>query len=305
MIKARFLVKKEPQTMSVEIQQRAMVAQKRTSAHKALVYISRNNPSVIYKGPYSLKKKEEMIAQTLFRRELFQNVWKNGCNVCGPIEVVQFEGDEENVFLKMPHICHENQLFDQKTDWKTTLTNVLGEEDEKAVVSKESQGIVELSFYLLQPKNLTQEEVVVRSLIHFIHRYICDPVVGDAALRNVLIAIHADVHMAFGIDFEENRTGDDNKRELEKKGGFFDMLSGGKRWNSTALDVLRDVLKKNNERIINYIEKDIETCWPEVERLILSHKMTNVSVEKMRVRCSDILNAISTNFTNGKRKRQE
>ena len=272
------------------INETALLGQKRTSAHKALVYLLPEEKGIVYKGPYLWPQKAQMLAQTLFRFELFGNLWRNGCSICGPFQLLRFPNKQ--LFLRMAHVSLRED--NAEASWNGKSEVILGEEQQRIVVSKESQGIMELSLYLAQPRSFQQDRVLVDALFHFMHRFICDPVVGDAALRNVLVCVSEPTHRAVGIDFEENRTGGEEKRKREESGGLFAMICGGKLWNRDALRALEAALRRNNARVLTHLENDVDANWLAVEQLVARHCIPTeiVSVARMRERCSAITAAV-------------
>lgn len=276
-----------------KINETAMLGQKRTSAHKALVYLLPEQHTVVYKGPYLWPQKAPMLAQMLFRCDLFQKVWKNGCATTGPIQIIRFPNRQ--LFLRMPHVSEQTEVQTAPAAaWNGKSEEILGEERQRVVASKESQGILELSVYLAKPRAFQQDSVLLDALIHFIHRFICDPIVGDAALRNVLICIDQPLHRAVGIDFEENRTGGEEKRRSEESGGLFAMICGGKLWNREALRLLEAALRRDSVRVLTHLTNDVDANWLLVEQLVVQHRIPAeiVSVARMRARCSAIIAAV-------------
>jgi hypothetical protein len=281
------------------LNEKAMVAQKRTSQSKALVYLLPEQPTMVYKGPFAWPAKCAMIAQTLFRFELFENVWKNGCAVSGPIELIRFSND--HVFFRMPHVSRNYFAKPLNERLVGTPQTILGEEKARTVVTKESQGLMEFSTYLKQPVAFQHEQVLIDALYHFIQRRICDPIVGDAALRNVLVCLDGDEHYAVGIDWEENRTGGDEQRAAEKAKGIFGLLCGGKLWGKDVVRVLESVLNRNRESILSVLEYDVGARWAEVEQLIEKHAMAGlVSLSNMKTNYNTVLEVLKS----GVRKRK-
>jgi hypothetical protein len=260
----------------------AMVGQKRTSMSKGVVYLLPRLPNVVYKGPFAWPQKAEMISLTLFRAALFGHVWSGGCRVVSP-KVVQF-GRTGQVYFRMKNVAPTSSL-PSDLKWVGTKQVILGFDEERVVIDKKSQGIMELSTYLDQPAAFQQDDVLRDALIHFIHRYISSPIVGDAAVRNVLVNVSSLYHIAYGIDFEENRTGGAEQREAEEKGDLFHMICGGKKWNRKYMDILMAALRRKYWLILDHLEKDISKNWDAVQRLVEKHKLTEiVSIPSMKSR---------------------
>jgi hypothetical protein len=281
--------KTEPES-TLDKLNKAMVAQKRTSLHKALVYLVPSEKKVVYKGPFAWPNKCHMLAHMLFRRELFAEVW-GGCAVSGPFELFRIAGNDKEVYIKMPHINAND--FDGFPAWTCTRERILGEEATRLVPTKLSQGFMELSEYLLLPAEDRTASTLASALIHFMHRYIC--LVGDAAPRNVLIKVGRRWdHVAVGIDYEENRTGGEDKREQERAGGFFGMICGGKKWSKDTIRLLDDVLQGFKATFVEHLVNDIDTKWPAVELLIKKHGMFEViRLQSMKDRTKALIDVLT------------
>jgi len=276
----RSQLKTEPEDALAAFKDGSMVGQKRTSKFKPLVFMK---GGVVLKGPYSLRGRGMLLAQTLFRCNLFGRVWKNGCSIVGPLELVRFGESNDDVYFRMPH------LGSSTSAWSGSEQPILGEEKPMMVADKKSQGLVEFSTYL--ERDDIDTSVVVDALIHYMHRFVVDPIVGDAALRNVLVrCVAGEKHKAFGIDFEENRTGDAVKRLAELNGSIFDMIEGGKKWRCKPY--LASVLINNQAHILAHLRFDIGGNWDMVDALIRAHGVTFVSLELMKKRHAALLLAI-------------
>lgn len=327
--------KTEPES-TLDKLNKAMVAQKRTSLHKALVYLVPSEKKVVYKGPFAWPNKCDMLAHMLFRRELFADVW-GGCAVSGPFELFRIAGNDKEVYIRMPHInandfdvaqsapaasqpswmldgeknvdsssaaanmVHMSLMTNKRAHtsaidgfpaWTCTRERILGEEATRLVPTKLSQGFMELSEYLLLPAEDRTASTLASALIHFMHRYIC--LVGDAAPRNVLIKVGRRWdHEAVGIDYEENRTGGEDKREQERAGGFFGMICGGKKWSKDTIRLLDDVLQGFKATFVEHLVNDVDTKWPAVELLLKKHGMFNpIRLQSMKDRTKALIDVL-------------
>lgn len=263
----------------------SMIGQKITSQYKPLVYLKGSH---VLKGPYDLRKRAPQIAQILFRHELFGTVWAGACPVAATLQLVAKRDAPNLLYFLMPHIG--NAPTDAQP-WTGTLETILGQEKQLVVASKESQGLIELSHYL--DDNECDAKVVACSIIHFVHRYICDPIVGDAALRNVLVATELAQPTPFGIDYEENRTGDADKLRATESLDFISMIEGGKKWRHRTL--LNNVAVEFRTFIRAHIENVIDAKWNDVNTLVTTHSLgTSVSVDNMKRRCAAVLRALAS-----------
>lgn len=261
-----------------------MIGQKITSNFKPLV---RLKDSRVLKGPYDLHKRVPQIAQILFRHELFGTVWAGACPVAATLQLVARRDAPHLLYFLMPHV---GTTSTSAQPWTGTLETILGQEKQLVVATKESQGLVELSHYL---DNECDAKVVACSIIHFVHRYICDPIVGDAALRNVLVATEFAQPTPFGIDYEENRTGDAEKLRATESLDFISMIEGGKKWRHRAL--LNNVAVEFRTFIRAHIENVIDAKWNDVNALVAAHAIgTSVSVDNMKRRCAAVLRALAS-----------
>jgi len=280
-IESKFITESDSVLRSLEV---APVGQKKTSKNKALVYLL---PGVVYKGPFAWPDKAPMIAQTLFRRKLFSMIWAGGCLTSGPFEMVRFANGQ--LFMKMPHVSARLT----SAGWAGSQQPILGEANTKLVIDKPSQGLLEFSDYMQRSDDFRQNTVLIDAVRHFVHRYICDPIVGDAAPRNVLVDISGERHVAYGIDFEENRTGGDKHRALEKESGFFAMICGGKMWSKDYLYLLEATLRREKLCVLNHLKFEVNPNWENVERLIVAHSLSHVvSTARMKERCAAIVAAL-------------
>lgn len=258
----------------------SMLGQKTTSKYKPLVFL---NNGLVLKGPYDLSKRSALLAHTLFRWELFSTLWAEGYEVVDYMRLVC--GDNPTlVYFEMPHIGSTCM-----STWTGTHQTILGRDEQLVVADKRGQGIVEFGDYLDGEPHM---DVVVNALIHFMHRYICDPIVGDAALRNVLVRT-GDAPLAFGIDYEENRSGTAAKQDAVESGNLFDMIVGGKMWRHRSFLALVVVAKRNI--ILSHLSDTVAVSWPRVTELITKHGLdAAVSVANMKRRHAALTRAVET-----------
>lgn len=181
------------------------------------------------------------------------------------------------------NIGAQNSTTLSSQQWSYTMQPILGMQELQKVVDKKSQSIEEFNIYLTRKKENIQQNIVLESIKHFINRAICDPIVGDAALRNILIDVSKSVHRAVNIDFEEDRTqtkesttvkidqsfnNDDDDNDADEKGNandnkkkrkvsnqkittighstmeFFTLLCGGKKWAASTILYLAEIIGK-------------------------------------------------------------
>jgi len=153
-----------------------------------------------------------------------------------------------------------------------------------AIADKSKQSLIELSVYLRMPER--QSQAIFAAVRHFAHRYVCSPIVGDAALRNVLIDVSdaQQEHRAIGIDYEEDRTGDDSQRRAEVEQGFFAMLRNGKKWARDQEAAMLESLLLHKGLFEEHLAW-LDTRWQRVAELIVETGMESlVDESSMRAR---------------------
>lgn len=255
----------------------AAIGQKRTSASKALVYLPGGKQSgVVFKGPYEWPKRAQLVVNTIFRAKLFGTHWAGACRVTQPV-VVRFCENERyptpppcQVYFRMMHVVYRGG------EYEGTYENIIGESQPRLVADKSKQGFMEFSKYLQEfetPPSKTQYDVAMRALVHFMHRAICYPVVGDSALRNVLVCTNSSGISPVGIDYEENRTGGDKARAEEEAGNVFAMMCGNRLWGRADIERLSGVLLERKEQILVHL-RSIDLVWDKVEATLFDHGFT-------------------------------
>lgn len=260
----------------------APLGQKRTSRHKPLVFLCADGTTVL-KGPYVMPHATGKLKHMQFRARLFE-LW--GDRVSAPLRFVRSSADSSEVYVEMRHVSSDKQ----PRDWETSDVYILGLDKTRQIVTKASQGVREFSDYVTQPH--ASDSVVIAALVHYAHRFICDPIVGDASLRNVLVVDISGTETAIGIDFEDNRTGNVDKRREEEAGGLWAMLSGGKRWAKASIAVCEGVMRRNLVEFKSRI-MSIGAKWPEVAELAVATKVhTDVTIGRMQCRQVAILRSL-------------
>lgn len=236
--------------------------QKPTSLYKPIVYMF---PDFVIKGPYKHHRYQQVVL-TEFRREVF-NFW--GDITSGPFTYFMNGTD---IYMQMPIICDKN------TNGKTLVseeTKVLGRDVPVSIADKDQYGIIELHKYL--ESNPNDLEIAYKAMLHYLHRYLIDPIVGDAALRNVLVVNKK----VIGIDFEENRGNTPENADTIK------LLSGGSRWGAKYTKIFSECLK-SPDRFREHL-KFIEDNISHVDDLINKYSLRNVSkIENILKRCKCI-----------------
>ncbi len=272
----------------------APYAQKRTSLHKPLVSLCEDKTTVL-KGPYYVPNETGRLKHMLFRAKLFE-LW--GDKVAAPTRFVRRDESHYAAYAVMRHVAADNAA----REWTSTPEVILGCDNPRQVVTKESQGIQEFSEYM--KGSTAADSVVLAALWHYVHRFVCDPIVGDAALRNVLVVNVGGNPTAIGIDFEDNRTGDAEKRRDEEDAGFFAMLSGGKRWAKSVIENFERVIRRNFDAFKAHIYS-IGSTWPEVAKLVVDAKLHNdITIGRMQSRHVAILRSLDR-FADRKRSSPE
>lgn len=260
----------------------APLGQNRTSRYKPLVMLCEDKSTVL-KGPYSLPTAVDKLKHMQFRAKLFE-LW--GDKVAPPLRFVRTAEDHPEVYIVMRHIA----AGDAAKEWSSTEGPILGLDEKRQVVTKESQGIQEFSEYT--KGSTVADDVVLAALLHYVHRFVCDPIVGDAALRNVLVVNVDGNPTAIGIDFEDNRTGDSEKRREEEAAGLFAMLSGGKRWAKSVTENFERAIRRNFDEFKARIYSICST-WPEVAKLVVDAKLHNdITIGRMQSRHVAILRSL-------------
>jgi hypothetical protein len=217
----------------------APIGQKPTSLYKATVYILHDQ---VVKGPY--KDLNKLITMNL-RYQMF-TAW--GDKVAGPFKIMS-HGDR--YYVSMPIIRSKNVV-----PWTSSgPTQILGGKTGK-ILDKSSLGIQELHHYL-DTHALPNESIIYKSILHYIHRFIFDPITGDAAFRNIIIVDDE----VYGIDYDDNRT------DLNYD-GVMSMLSGGSRWKKRDVDRFSKYILDNKDRFIEHLEANMKN-------------MANVSKERL------------------------
>lgn len=250
----------------------APIGQKKTSKVKPLVFIF---PKFVYKGPYNLKQTKAKLRNLLFRQDFLLLL---GDDVPSPIKLYQIT-DTERIFIRMPHVGSSLGLSETKV-WKTKTVDILGEQKQRQIVTKESQGIEEFLQYLKNGGKDT--EIIYKALLHYIHRVICDPVIGDPALRNILI-VDDDV---ICIDFEDNRGNIDYDLSI------FEILGGKTSWaTKNVLELFSRVLSLKKKKILRHLKNiDIEG----IENLITQHQIADlVSIENIKDRIKKMTECVN------------
>lgn len=277
------------------------LGQRRTSAYKPLVHIDPSSKRVL-KGPYTRGKDDARLRRAAFRSELFGDLWDG--NVCRYRKLVSpgaacmalpFEQ-----YVEFEHVTGIVPLYGGQP------TKILGLEEPRLVLDKRSQGFAELSMALDTP-DAVADSVFAEAFVHFVHRYVCDPIVGDAALRNVLVT---QKRGAIGIDFEECRTvGKDAgdlynasglRGSLGRDGLLFSMLSGGKRWSEAKWRTLLQATRRRKEQVLESLELMGETLRDgRVRALIERHEVGHESdADRMALRYRELLRELQELWPN-------
>jgi hypothetical protein len=192
---------------------------------------------------------------------------------------------------------------------------ILGEPEQRVVASKYPQEIEEFSAYLEtswwhENDVIANDGVIYQALVHFMHRALVDPIVGDPALRNVLVCYRAKPPYGVGIDFEENRSGDVASRLRYETLGVIPMLCGGKRWPRKHCGQFALVLRARKADFLAHL-CEIDTKWDAVRTLIAEFGVTCDIVamqRRLRTLSSDIereFHGIEPAATRAKRARRE
>jgi hypothetical protein len=247
-----------------------------------------------------------------FRQRLFADIFES--QVQGPFTIIRFEqgnnSKETFVYLEMPNIVSTISSI-SSNDWKFTVEPVLGFDEPQKVVKKSSQKIEELIDYVERQSQDIQEHVIYDSLKHFINRAVCVPIVGDPALRNILIDISQSTHRAVNIDFEDNRTVE-TAEKIEKKRTqndlqsseestvsiFFKLLIGNKLWGAKKIEFFVKMMLKNPAIIrqhFDFIKQKltINESREMIESFAKTYKFTECNVDQMTRRCQEILKVSS------------
>lgn len=248
--------------------------QKRTAKHKALVFLSGRK---VYKGPYSLKQIKKLVL-VLFRHQVLENVFND--NLPKNLQIFRFD---DQYYFEMDHITYENDF-----NWQEESCEMLGFENEKHIVTKESQCIMELSTYLKQDHEKIQFQVVWSGFWHFVHRYLLG--IGDASLRNVLVDVSNENHVVYGIDYEDNRG-----NEPQQQSELFELLTN-KRWSKQHKDVFQNMLCESKETIFSQLEILFKPIFIECQQIITyieEYSLQNdISIEMIRKRTMLLINSL-------------
>lgn len=251
-----------------------------TSAHKARTWLATDYS--ILKGPYKSPDKVKLI---LARRAILADAW--ALRVAGPYRL---HAGDDGSYLHSPHVARE---FVQPTQLAFEIRAVLSFDAPIPVYSKAGQGFVELN-EAIRSKSCTGP-MAAQAAVHLLARYILDPVVGDAAVRNMLVVLAPEPYVV-GIDFEDNRTGDAAKRAQEQRDGLEACLTGGKRWSRSNWDVIARGLARraDMERFL----RRVDASWDRVESAVREHKCSAVcSLDRMRERAAFVRRALETLWT--------
>lgn len=255
------------------------LGQKRTAKHKPLVFL---NGTKVYKGPYSPKNIKKIVL-ILFRHEILQSVFRD--NVPHNLKLFEFE---KKFYFEMDHIA-AGSLKTRNHDWITEEHFILGYEDKRNIVSKESQGIMEYSNYLKQNKNI-QFGTMWGGFWHFVYRYLLG--IGDASLRNVLVDVSTKNHMYYGIDYEDNR-GD----EPQEGSGLFELLTN-KKWSKQHKDILIKMLKDSEqfvEQQLKNITDIIFTNIYHIEQIVEKYNLEeHINIQIIEKRTILLVNAFKS-----------
>ncbi len=266
---------------------RSFVGQKRTARFKQLVFVDPQSKRV-FKGPYRLKKDERRLRRAAFRSELFGSVWRG--NVCRYRKLVSDVDELDDVYFEFRHITGVVPESGGQP------TQILGLSEPRSVLDKRSQRFTELSM-ALDSADAVADAVLAEAFVHYVHRYVCDPIVGDASLRNVLVTRKA----ARGIDFEECRKLQPGAGEvygatgvrgsLARDGLLFSMLSGGKRWSESKWNRLIDAVERRKLQVLDALQLVGDTLRDgSVQRTIDRHNVADESATaRMALRYRELL----------------
>ena len=258
------------------------VCQRITSRHKPVTWLLRDDYKIL-KGPFP-PPKHQTLELILLRREILAGVWQT--RVTGPFEVLNAPNDKSARFVLMPHIARDH-IEPEKLAWRNE--SILGIDAPMRLYEKTGQGFVELPDAI--DTELATPTVLAQAAVHLMARYILDPIVGDAAVRNVLV-VQAPEPYAVGIDYDDNRTGDEQKRRQEQAAGIEACLTGGKRWSRKNWAAIEAGLRQE-EPIDAFFEK-VAAGWPQVEQAIANSDYKKpVSVEAMKQRTKYLLGQLA------------
>jgi len=222
------------------------LCQKLTSAHKPRTWLTAQYD--VLKGPFRRADKVRLI---LLRRAILAEAWE--LRVVGPFTRLRSGAGE---YLRAPHVAGAHL---QRERLSFSEQSVLSFDEPVRVYAKDGQGFVELN-EAIRSGRLTPT-LEAQAAVHFLARYILDPVVGDAALRNLLLVLAPQPYVV-GIDFEDNRTGGADKRALEQRAGLETCLSGGKRWSRAQWAAIERGLARRAD-VEPFLER-VEARWGRV-----------------------------------------
>lgn len=285
------------------ILKRSFLGQKRTAKHKPLVFIDPVSKRV-FKGPYKHGADDARVRRAAFRSALFGDAWKgNVCryrklvSACGPCMALPFE-----YYIEFKHVTGiVPRIGGQRT-------NILGLEKPAIVLDKASQRFSELSMALDSTTDIA-DAVLAAAFVHYVHCYVCDPIVGDASLRNVLVT-HARGGGAVGIDFEDNRATHKDAGPLYNASGIrgstsrdgllYAMLSGGKRWSESKWRKLVDATARRKVQVLTALELIGETLRDgTVAGLVEQHGVGHeTDIARMSLRYRELLRELQALWPN-------